>query len=260
MEFDGASALVTGGGSGIGRATAALLAHRGARVAVVDVVGESAEASARQIRDSGGTATAIEADVTVPEDVLAMVRAAVSAHGGLHIAVNNAGITGPFALTADCSIEEWQRTIAINLTGVFLCMRAEIPSLLENGGGAIVNTSSGAGLRGFAGLPAYVASKHGVIGLTRTAALEYARRDIRVNCVCPGPVRTPRLESQLGDDEGLAAMEESMPMGRLATTHEIAESIVWLASPEASYVTGHALAVDGGADAQSAHRRPPERG
>ena len=246
-DLEGMVALVTGGGSGIGRATCLLLAERGASVLVADIDGGNADKVATEI---GSNAVGVQTDVTQADHVDAMVQRAVSTFGGLHIAVNNAGTSGTFASTADVDPDEWRRVIDLNLTGVFLCMRAEIPAILSSGGGAIVNTSSGAGLMGFAGLPAYVASKHGVIGATRSAALEYSAKGIRVNCVCPGTVRTPMLESFTGDEATLQAMGKAMPIKRLATPEEIAEAIVWLASPAASYVTGHALAVDGGAAAQ----------
>jgi NAD(P)-dependent dehydrogenase (short-subunit alcohol dehydrogenase family) len=246
-DLEGTAALVTGGGSGIGRATALLLAARGASVLVADIDGGSAEKVAAEIGVGGSF---MQVDVTQPDHVDAMVQQAVAAYGGLHVAINNAGTSGMFGATADVDPEEWRRVIDLNLTGVFLCMRAEIPAILAAGGGAIVNTSSGAGLMGFAGLPAYVASKHGVIGLTRAAALEYSAKGIRVNCVCPGTVRTPMLEAFTGDEATLQAMGRAMPIKRLATPEEIAEAMVWLASPAASYVTGHALAVDGGAAAQ----------
>src|SRR3954452_14706306 len=246
-DLEGKTAVVTGGGSGIGRATALLLAERGASVLVADVDGGNAEKVAAEI---GRRASGMQVDVTKLDDVDAMVRQAVSSYGGLHIAINNAGTSGQFGATADVDPDEWRRVIDLNLNGVFYCMRAEIPVILESGGGAVVNTSSGAGLMGFAGLPAYVASKHGVIGLTRAAALEYSAKGIRVNCVCPGTVRTPMLEAFTGDEGVLQAMGRAMPIKRLATPEEIAEAIVWLASGSASYVTGHALAVDGGAAAQ----------
>jgi NAD(P)-dependent dehydrogenase (short-subunit alcohol dehydrogenase family) len=246
-DLAGMVAVVTGGGSGIGRATALLLAARGAAVVVGDIDGAHAEGVAREI---GDRACGVRVDVTKADQVDAMVDRATADFGGLHIAVNNAGTSGHFAPTADVPPEEWRHVIELNLNGVFYCMRAEIPAILAAGGGAIVNTSSGAGLMGFAGLPAYVASKHGVVGLTRSAALEYSAQGIRVNCVCPGTVRTPMLEAFTGDESTLQAMGRAMPIKRLATPEEIAEAIVWLASPAASYVTGHALAVDGGAAAQ----------
>ena len=249
MDFTGKVALVTGGGSGIGRATSLLLAERGASVLVADIAADHAAAVAKEISDKGGQASSYAVDVTDPDAVEAMVAAAVERHGGLDVAVNNAGTSGTFAPIAEQPLDAWRKVVDLNLSGVFYCMRAEIPRLLDRGGGAIVNTSSGAGLMGFAGLSAYVASKHGVVGLTRGGALEYAKQGIRVNCVCPGTVRTPMLEAFTGDEATLQAMGRAMPVGRLATSEEIAEAIVWLASPAASYVTGHALAVDGGAAA-----------
>jgi NAD(P)-dependent dehydrogenase (short-subunit alcohol dehydrogenase family) len=246
-DLEGMVALVTGGGSGIGRATCLLLAKRGASVVVADIDGGNADKVAAEI---GNAASGVQVDVTQEDQVSSMVQQAVSTFGGLHVAVNNAGTSGTFGSTADVDPSEWRRVIDLNLNGVFLCLRAEIPAILASGGGAIVNTSSGAGLMGFAGLPAYVASKHGVVGLTRSAALEYSAQGVRVNCVCPGTVRTPMLESFTGDEATLQAMGRAMPIKRLATPEEIAEAIVWLASPAASYVTGHALAVDGGAAAQ----------
>ena len=249
-DFAGKVAVVTGGGSGIGRATALEFGRRGASMLVADVAGDKAEAVAKEITADGGVASGLEADVMDESQVGLMVQQAADTYGALHVAINNAGTSGTFGATADVAVAEWRRVIDLNLNAVFLCMRAEIPAILAAGGGAIVNTSSGAGLMGFAGLPAYVASKHGVVGLTRAAALEYAAQGIRVNCVCPGTVRTPMLEAFTGDESTLQAMGRAMPIKRLATPEEIAAAIVWLASPAASYVTGHALAVDGGAAAQ----------
>jgi NAD(P)-dependent dehydrogenase (short-subunit alcohol dehydrogenase family) len=248
--MEGSVAVITGGGSGIGRSTALLLAARGAAVLVADIDGAKAEAVAKELVAAGGTGSGRGVDVTDEIQVAAMVDQAVSSYGGLHIAVNNAGTSGTFGSTADVATDEWRRVIELNLNSVFFCMRAEIPVMLASGRGSIINTSSGAGLMGFAGLPAYVASKHGVIGLTRAAALEYSPKGIRVNAVCPGTVRTPMLEAFTGDEATLQAMGRAMPIKRLATPEEIAEAIVWLASPSASYVTGTALAVDGGASAQ----------
>jgi NAD(P)-dependent dehydrogenase (short-subunit alcohol dehydrogenase family) len=251
MEFAGKVTLITGGGSGIGRAAALQFAERGAAVVVADLDADHAKAVADEVLAAGGTGMPYAVDVTDPAAVEEMVAATVASYGGLDVAVNNAGTSGTFAPIADQPVDAWRSTVELNLSGVFYCMRAEIPRLLERGGGAIVNTSSGAGLMGFAGLPAYVASKHGVVGLTRGGALEYAKQGIRVNCVCPGTVRTPMLEGFTGNNEDvLQAMGRAMPVGRLATPEEIGAAIVWLASPAASYVTGHALAVDGGAAAQ----------
>ncbi|MSO37497.1 MAG: glucose 1-dehydrogenase [Acidimicrobiia bacterium] len=246
-DLAGLAALVTGGGSGVGRATVLELASRGVRVLVADIDGDAGDVSAQLVREAGGIAVARVTDVTDVDQVDEMVRAALEEFGALDIAVNNAGITGPGAMTADYPIEAWRATMALNLDSVFYCLRAEIPAMLAGGGGAIVNVASGAGLVGFAGLPAYVASKHGVVGLTRAAGLEYARKGIRVNCVCPGSTRTPMLEAFMGEDEKVEKMmRAAVPLGRLGEPDEIAKSIVWLCSDEASFVVGHALAVDGG--------------
>jgi NAD(P)-dependent dehydrogenase (short-subunit alcohol dehydrogenase family) len=245
--FEGKVAIVTGGGSGIGRATALLLGQQGAQVVVADVNEEGGEKTVAEI---GGGARFVRTDVTSPEDVAALV---ASCDGRLDIAFNNAGTSGIFGNVADTNIDEWRQVVDLNLVGVYLCMRAEIP--LMQPGSVIVNTSSGAGLMGFAGLSAYVASKHAVIGLTKTAALEYARAGIRINAVCPGTVRTPMIEGFFGGDEtALQAMGEMMPIGRMATPEEIAAAVVWLCSEQASYVTGMAMPVDGGAAAAAASR------
>ena len=180
-------------------------------------------------------------------DIQAAVNWAVQEFGGLHVAFNNAGVEGDQAPTAECTSQNWDQVIGVNLKGVWLCMKYELPAMMAAGGGSIVNCSSIAGLVGFPNIPAYAASKHGVIGLTKTAALEYATRNIRVNAVCPGVIQTPMIDRFVRDDEaaraGLAAGE---PMERLGTPEEIASAVLWLASPGASFTTGHALAVDGG--------------
>lgn len=245
--LDGKAALVTGGGSGLGRASAIAFARAGATVTVADVDERGGkETAALVFEEAGGDADFVLADVTRPDEVEAMVDRTVARWGHLDCALNNAGTTGASAPTADHTLEDWNRAIALNLTGVFLCLKYEIPAMLE-GGGAIVNMASGAGLVGFAGLPAYVASKHGVVGLTRATALEYAANGIRVNAICPGSTRTPMLEGFMGGDPQIERiMTRSVPLGRLGRAEEIAEAVVWLCSDAASFVVGHALAVDGG--------------
>jgi NAD(P)-dependent dehydrogenase (short-subunit alcohol dehydrogenase family) len=246
MELSGKIAVVTGGAGGIGRATARLLAANGARVVVTDIKDKMGQEAVEHIRQAGGTARYRHADLRLETDVEALMADAVDTFGRLDIAVNNAGISGTYGPTAQLSFADWQRTIAVNLHAVFLCMRAEIPRLLASGGGSIVNTASAAGLIGFAGLPAYVAAKHAVVGLTKSVALEHARDGIRVNAVCPGSVRTPMLEAFAGSEEALEAMGQASPVGRIGRPEEIAEAIVWLCSEKAAFVTGVAMPVDGG--------------
>jgi NAD(P)-dependent dehydrogenase (short-subunit alcohol dehydrogenase family) len=241
--------LVTGAGSGIGRATALKLAQEGARVMIADYIKEAGERTVTMIEDAGGTARFIQADVSIAAQVDAMVAKTVEVYGRIDGAFNNAGIEGIAGAgnTVKCSEENFDRTIAINLKGVWLCMKYEIQQMLKRGGGSIVNTASAAGLVGMAGGPAYVASKHGVIGLTRTAALEYAASNIRVNCVCPGAIRTPMLERII--DSGHVSEDDYIagePVSRLGKPEEIAEGVVWLLSDAASFVTGHPMAIDGG--------------
>lgn len=251
QTFAGRRALVTGAGSGLGRATAHGLARQGAAVLVVDRDGDAAASVAEEIAAAGGRAVATVADVTDPDACLAMVASCVDAFGGLEVAVNNAGTTGLAGSVVDYPVDAWRSTMAVNLDGVFYAMRAELPVMVEAGHGAIVNVSSGAGIVGFAGLPAYVASKHGVIGLTRAAALECAPRGVRINAVCPGSTRTPMLEGFMGGDAKVERMMTAgVPLGRLATPDEIAAAIVWLCSDAASYMVGHALVVDGGSTVQ----------
>lgn len=250
-RVDGKIALVTGGGSGIGRATALALASEGAKVVISDVVVAGGEETVKMIKAAGGEATFVKADVAKPADVEALIKKIVDTYGRLDCAFNNAGIEGDMATTADCSQENWDRVIDIDLKGVWLCMKYEIPQMLKQGSGAIVNTASVAGLVGFVGLPAYVAAKHGVNGLTKTAALEYAKQGIRVNAVCPGVIQTPMVDrlfkNQPAAGEIIAAME---PVARLGKPEEIAQAVVWLCSDAASFVTGLPMAVDGGLIAQ----------
>lgn len=247
MLLSGKVALITGGGSGIGRAAARVFAREGAQVVVADVDEKGVEETAHMVAKAGAKALSIRADISDSASVERMVAETVQRFGRLDCAFNNAGIEGTMASTAECPRENWDRTLAVNLTGVWLCMRAEILQMLRQGGGAIVNNSSIAGLIGFENLPAYVASKHGVIGLTKTAALEYAKLGIRVNSVCPGVIRTPMVERATGGDAEVAAQfVASEPVGRMGTPEEVAEAAAWLCSPAASFVTGIAMAVDGG--------------
>jgi NAD(P)-dependent dehydrogenase (short-subunit alcohol dehydrogenase family) len=239
----GRVALVTGGASGIGRATALLMAQEGARVLVADRDGEGAARTAAAITQAGGTAQGHAADVTDEAQVAGMVQAALSAYGALDCAFNNAGVAPSEAQPlAEISAEEWARVININLTGVFLCMKHEIPAM--RGSGSIVNTSSIAGRIALPRAGAYVAAKHGVIGLTKVAALDHAKDGVRVNAVCPGYVETP-LASR-GIERRREAILARVPLGRIGTVEEIAEVVVWLCSDHARFVTGEAIAADGG--------------
>ena len=247
--LDGKVALVTGGGGGIGRAAALVCAREGARLAVADFDAAAARDTVAQINSEGGQAITLTGDVTRAEDVQAMVQDTLTAYGRLDCAFNNAGIA-PYQVdavgqkTAEWSEESFDRMIAVNLKGVWLCMREEIPQMARQGGGAIVNTASIAGLIGLVTSSAYVAAKHGVIGLTKTAALEYADANIRVNAVCPGFIETRMTESamQRRGEQIIAGI----PFRRLGKPAEIAEMVAWLLSDRASYVTGAAYNVDGG--------------
>ncbi len=247
----GKVALITGAGSGIGRAAALLFAREGAAVVVSDVTVQAGEETVAAIKAAGGRASFIETNVADAAAVEALIARTVKIDGRLDCAFNNAGIEGLTALTADCTEENWDRTLATNLKGVWLCLRAELKQMLEQGGGAIVNTASVAGLVGFVGLPAYVASKHGIVGLTKTAALEYAQHGIRVNAICPGVIQTAMIDRLAQrSPQAMAGFNAMEPVGRLGRPEEIAEAALWLCSDAASFVTGAALAVDGGLVAQ----------
>lgn len=247
--FDGKVAIVTGGSFGIGRATAVAFAKRGAKVVVADYV-ENDE-TLNLIKAGGGDALFVKCDVSKSGDVKEMVDKTIAAFGRLDYAFNNAGIEGNMGSITDCTEENWDKTININLKGIWLCMKYEIPHMLQSGKGAIVNCASVAGLVGFPGLPAYVATKHGVVGLTKTAALEYVKAGIRVNAVCPGVIKTPMIDRITGGQkETEAQFVAGEPIGRMGTPEEIAEAAVWLCSDSASFTTGQALAVDGGWVAQ----------
>jgi NAD(P)-dependent dehydrogenase (short-subunit alcohol dehydrogenase family) len=248
-DFDGETVVVTGAGSGIGRETSVAFGEAGANVVVGDVDRDGGEATAETITDeTDGEATFVEVDVTDDDAVETMIETATAEYGGLDVAFNNAGIGGTFDPTDEISEEDWQAIIDVNLSGIWRCMRKEIPAMLEGGGGAIVNTASILGKVGEAGTPAYTAAKHGVVGLTKVAALERATDDIRVNAVCPGYVETQMLDDAgVTTDEAMRTeIEQLHAMNRLGTADEIADAVLWLASEGASFTTGETLVVDGG--------------
>jgi len=247
--FNNKVAIVTGGSFGIGRAAAKAFAERGAKVVIADCI-EDRE-TLDQINQSGGEAIFVKCDVSKAADVKMMIEKTISSFNRLDFAFNNAGIEGIQGTTTDCTDENWERTLGVNLKGIWLCMKYEIPYMLKQKSGAIVNCASIAGLVGFPGLPAYVASKHGVVGLTKTAALEFAKQNIRVNAVCPGVIKTPMIDRFTGKDKAAEKQFVAMePIGRMGEPEEVAEVVVWLCSDNASFVTGDAMAVDGGWIAQ----------
>jgi NAD(P)-dependent dehydrogenase (short-subunit alcohol dehydrogenase family) len=249
-RFSGKTVLITGAGSGIGRATAVAFSTEGANLIVCDVDDVGGEATVATLCKSGGEAEFVHADVSRAADCAAMVERALSRFGRLDVAFNNAGINLAVAPIADIEEAQWQRIVGINLTGVFLSMKAEIPAMKRNGGGAIINTASVGGLIGTAGVTAYCATKHGVLGLTKSAALDYIKDGIRINAICPGGTRTAMLNEWFKDPEVERAALAGTPIGRMADPAEIARTVLFLASDESSFMVGHGLVADGGLTAQ----------
>lgn len=249
-RLEGRVAIITGAASGIGQATALQFAKEGAQVMVSDVDEDGGTETVRRIHKDGGEATFFATDVSDGDEVAALVQTTVETYGGLDAAFNNAGTEGQMTEMVDYPEDVWDRVMGINLKGVWQCMRHQIPAMLANGGGSIVNCASVAGVVGFGTASAYAASKHGVLGLTKVAALEYSARGIRVNAVCPGVIETPMVMERglhAGEDRSVYdSLVELHPIGRLGRVEEIADAVVWLCSDGASFVTGHPLVVDGG--------------
>lgn len=244
--FDGKVAVVTGGGSGIGQAACYLYAREGAKVVVSDIDEKGGNETVGVLQDMNGESIFVRADVSNPADCEALVAAAMEKYGRLDIAFNNAGIGGEANLTADYSVEGWQKVIAINLSGVFYCVKYEIPAMLNSGGGAIVNMASILGQVAFENSPAYVAAKHGVVGLTKNAAVEYAKQGLRVNSVGPAFICTPLIAGLEQNEQIRDHLISLHPIGRLGESEEVAELVIWLSSDKASFVTGAYYAIDGG--------------
>jgi NAD(P)-dependent dehydrogenase (short-subunit alcohol dehydrogenase family) len=248
-DYQDKVAIVTGGGSGIGEAVALTMAANGAKVVVADYDQASGERVVKEVQATGGEATFIDVDVSKPDQVEKMVSKAIEVYGKLDVAVNNAGVGGPSAQVGEYPIDGWKTVISVNLDGVFYGMRYQIPAMLDSGGGSIVNMASILGSVGFANAPAYVAAKHGVVGLTKAAAVEYSARGIRINSVGPGFINTPLLEENL-DEETLGALAGMHPIQRLGTAQEVADLVVFLGSDAASFCTGGYYLVDGAFTAQ----------
>lgn len=246
-DFTGKTVFITGAGSGIGRATAVAFAASGANVVATDIDLDSASATAGLIEEQGGRSIAARCNVTSSDDIAAALDATIDAFGQLDIAFNNAGIEQPVSPLADIDEDDWDRLVAVNLKSVYLCMKHQIPLLLESGGGSIVNTSSGAGVIGIRGQSAYTAVKHGVIGMTKSAALDYAATGIRINAICPGIIETPMMgRFSGGTPEGRDRVIAQEPVGRMGRPEEIASAVQWLSSDLGAFTTGHALVIDGG--------------
>jgi NAD(P)-dependent dehydrogenase (short-subunit alcohol dehydrogenase family) len=243
-RFTSKVAFITGAASGIGRAAALAFAAEGARVAILDRSADTLEAVRASVKDKGGEVLAIPCDISSPDQAEAAVKQLVERFGRLDIAFNNAGVENKAAPVHEIDLAEWDRIIGINLRGTFICMKHELAQMVKQGGGVVVNTSSGAGIRGVAGGAAYAASKHAIIGLTRSAALDYAKQNIRVNAVLPGNIETPMMDRFTGGDIQKAIDLE--PVGRLGKPEEIAEAVLWMASDLGDFVTGAATVIDGG--------------
>jgi NAD(P)-dependent dehydrogenase (short-subunit alcohol dehydrogenase family) len=243
-RFEGKTAFITGAASGIGRATAVAFAAEGARVVVTDRVEAALQETAEYVKESGGEVLAIACDVSKPEEIEAAVAQAVNTFGRIDCAFNNAGVENKATPLHEIELEEWDRILSINLRGTFVCMKHEIAQMVRQGSGVVVNTSSGAGIRGVAGGASYAASKHAMIGMTKSAALDYAKQNIRVNCVLPGNIATPMMDRFTGGDIQKAIDLE--PVGRLGKPEEIAEAVLWMCSDLGGFVTGASIVVDGG--------------